>query len=126
MKNICQFNDIESRLDDMWNRAEAIVVRFFIQLEAKSPEGEVSFQASSTANEMLPLPKMTEFNVIVAAIKRIQEGRFALLKERMNREPDEGAAGSDPQRLQEEISGILEALERNGGGQNADQDEMPD
>ena len=126
MKDLADFKQIESCLDDLWNRAEAIVLRFFLELDANGPDAEISSHNESPGDEIPPLPKMTEFNVIVAAIKRIQEGRFALLKERMNREPDQGAAGSDPQRLQEEISGILEALERNGGSEDADKDEMPD
>lgn len=110
--------DMFRRINALWDKTEKVILRFFDALEHIS---------STEENSEIPLlPKMTDFNIITASIKRLQEARLALLKEEFQDESHARTDEPDPQSAQEEISRILEALEKNGTGETPDTDEMPD
>lgn len=110
--------EIFRRIDFLWDKTEKVIIRFFDTFDQAS-------QAEDTP-DLSPLPKMTDFNIITASIKRLQEARLALFKEEFQDESHAGTDEPDPQSAQEEISRILEALEKNGAGDAPDTDEMPD
>ena len=106
--------DLFCRLDVLWDKTESLILRFFddyLATEDHDPHA---------------LPKMTDFNIVTAAIKRLQEARIALLKEEFQDESLNRANEPDSKSAEEEISRILEALEKNGDGETPDPDEMPD
>ena len=105
----------EKRLDALWNRTETMIIRFF-EVYGVPENGEAEMEK----DEESPLPKMTEFNVIVAAIKRLQEARIAMLREAAKHETDPETEETDSKGVQEEISRVLEALEKNGCGSGTD------
>jgi len=129
MKKISvKWNDVNRRLDALWNRTESLIFRFFNAHDVGENAGDKPPGKDGTAGEEAtqPLPKMTEFNVIVAAIKRLQEARIALLKEEARYETLSKTDDADSESVQEEISRVLKALEKNGSGETTDPDEMPD
>ena len=131
MNKICtKWEEVSGRIHALWNKTEALIIRFFNTYDVTDPEVETvrdnERDNDKDNNSAPPLPKMTEFNVIVAAIKRLQEARIALLKEEAAYEAHAQAEDPDSGGVQEEISRILKALEKNGAGEGTDQDALPD
>ncbi|MBN1900585.1 hypothetical protein JW926_04580, partial [Candidatus Sumerlaeota bacterium] len=93
--------NLTSRIEILWDKTEQMILRFFESYAAggNDPDG---------------LPKMTDFNIITAAVKRLQEARLDLLKEEIQYESPARTDESDPEGAAREISRILEALEKNG------------
>ena len=110
--------EIFQRIDLLWEKTENVILRFFDAFEHASP--------SEDSPDLLPLPKMTDFNIITASIKRLQEARIALFKEEFQDESHTGTNEPDSKSAQEEISRILEALEKNGSCDAPDTDEVQD
>jgi hypothetical protein len=109
-----QLNEIKNRLNTLWEKTEKLILRFFQSYESDSSDMSVS------------LPKMTDFNIIVAAIKRLQEARLELLKEELSNVSDTRTTLPDSDGAKEEISRVLEALEKNGCPETPDTDALPD
>lgn len=109
-----QLNEIKNRLNTLWEKTEKLILRFFQSYESDSSDMSVS------------LPKMTDFNIIVAAIKRLQEARLELLKEELSNVSDTRTTLPDSEGAKEEISRVLEALEKNGCPETPDTDALPD
>ncbi len=110
--------EIFRRIDLLWDKTENVILRFFDSFEHASP--------SEDSTDLPPLPKMTDFNIVTASIKRLQEARIALFKEEFQDESHTRTDEPDSKSAQEEISRILEALEKNGAGDAADPDEVQD
>jgi hypothetical protein len=106
-------NKLTSRIEILWDKTENVILRFFEAYAAKDNDPDL-------------LPKMTDFNIIAAAIKRLQEARLELLKEELQYESLAKTDEPDPEGAEEEISRILEALEKNGTGDSDDPDAVHD
>ena len=113
-EKLTQLNEIKNRLNTLWEKTESLILRFFQAHE------------SGSSDEPASLPKMTDFNIIVAAIKRLQEARIELLKEELSNVSDTRTTLPDSEGAKEEISRVLEALEKNGCNETPDTDALPD
>jgi hypothetical protein len=113
-EKLTQWNEIKNRLNTLWEKTECLILRFFQAHESGSSDEPASF------------PKMTDFNIIVAAIKRLQEARLELLKEELSNVPDARTTLPDSEGAKEEISRVLEALEKNGCNETPDTDALSD
>ena len=116
-EKLSQLNEIKTRLNTLWEKTEKLILRFFQLYESDT---------SDSSDMSASLPKMTDFNIIVAAIKRLQEARFELLKEELSNVPDTRTTLPDSEGATEEISRVLEALEKNGCPETPDTDALPD
>ena len=106
------FNQTQKRISALWDKAERMILLFF-----------ETHNADATAPDSLP--KMTDFNVIISAIKRLHEARLDLLKEAPRHEPHAGTRNLDSESPAQNISRIIEALEKNGN-EASDNDALPD
>ena len=118
---------MHERLSALWDEAEALVSRFFKTYRtgdktiSSAPQNNIPIDDAAT-----PLPKMTDFNVIISALKRIQEARIALIKEDATYETLVRTDEANSEGTQEEISRILKRLEENNRNQTTDNDAMSD
>ncbi|HOE63356.1 MAG TPA: hypothetical protein PKW18_11355 [Candidatus Sumerlaeota bacterium] len=106
------FSQTQKRISSLWDKAEDVILRFFEAYGSDAPAAD-------------SLPKMTDFNVIISAIKRLQEARLDLLKEAPRHESHAGTGNPDPESPAQNISRIIEALEKNGS-EESDSDALPD
>ena len=106
------------RIEKLWDQTEQMIHNFFQSyLKGAQKKGK---------NDPDKLPKMTDFNVITAAIKRVQEARLSLIKEELQYETLSGTNPADSEGAEEEISRILKALEKNGACEKTDPDQVPE
>lgn len=103
---------LTNRIEILWDKAENMVLRFFEAYDARDNDPDL-------------LPKMTDFNIVTAAIKRLQEARLDLLKEELQYESLSKTDEPDSEGAAREISRILEALEKNGTSDSDDPDAVP-
>jgi len=116
-----EWSDVLSRMNDLWDRAEVLAIRFFRSCGILPQENSIPDSPSDAQQD--DLPRMTDFNVIVSAIKRIQEGRLDLLKEVERRATVAGDENANPLASPEYISRMLETLKE--PGMDADDAEDP-
>jgi len=122
-EKLSQFNEIKNRLNTLWEKTEKLILRFFQSYESDlSDSSDVSDMSDLSAS----LPKMTDFNIIVSAIKRLQEARLELLKEGISNVTDSRTTLPDSEGATEEISRVLEALEKNGCPEAPDSSALSD
>jgi len=123
VKNISsnEWSDVLSRMNDLWDRAEVLAIRFFRSCGIPLREDSIPDSPGDAPPD--DLPRMTDFNVIVSAIKRIQEGRLDLLKEVERRAAVARDERANPLDSPEYISRMLETLEE--PGMDADDAEDP-
>ena len=105
--------NLTNRIETLWEKTENLVLRFFEAYAARD-------------NDPDSLPKMTDFNIVTAAIKRLQDARLDLLKEEIQNESLAKTDEPDSEGAAREISRILEALEKNGTGDSNDPGAVPD
>ena len=77
------FSQTQKRISSLGDKAEDVILRFFEAYGSDAPAAD-------------SLPKMTDFNVIISAIKRLQEARLDLLKEAPRHESHAGTGNPDP------------------------------
>jgi hypothetical protein len=118
MKNhVGKTKNLSQRIEILWDRTEEVILRFF---DTYSPGNRADQE------ENPGLPKMTDFNIITAAIKRLQEARFALLKQEVEYETHSGTQTHDPEGTQEDLCRILKALELTGTHKDPPEGKMQD
>ncbi len=115
---------MRERLGALWDEAEGLVARFFEIYRAGDKTIPATPQNTAPTDDAPLLPKMTDFNIIISALKRIQEARIALIKEDANYETLARTDEANSEGTQEEISRILKALEENNRSETTDEDAM--